>query len=82
MPLSLRSSRTTSWNGTETQTETTMSSYDEGKASREIGYPVENPYKPLMLGDREDRIHREVQRRRWEAGYNNKPDPYPNGYAG
>lgn len=59
-----------------------MNSYERGKQDRERAHTL-NPYRRLTFGvDREDRMQREVNERRWEAGYCGRPDPYPEGWAG
>lgn len=56
-----------------------MNAYIEGKTSQD----TKNPYDRAMgLEDREDRIYREVCRRRWQAGKDGRFDPYPESYAG
>ena len=54
--------------------------YEEGKAA---SLSTRNPYITTFRGGyREDRMEREVAKRRWDAGFQDEPDPYPNGWAG
>ena len=57
------------------------SSYELGQQA--AGSVAQNPYiqKSYCL-DREDRLYIEVQQRRWDAGFEGKDDPYPEGWAG
>jgi hypothetical protein len=60
---------------------TFTNSYEEGKAAAP---GARNPYITTVYqgGDREDRMDREVNRRRWDAGFQGKLDPYPKGWFG
>lgn len=56
-----------------------MNSYEQGKQdkARNLSH---NPYRRLEFGlDREDRMQKEVDGSRWEAGWLGKEDPYPEG---
>jgi hypothetical protein len=55
--------------------------YEEGCMA---GLNATNPYRTHVYQalDREDRMDREVSGRRWQAGAEGRPDPYPDGWAG
>lgn len=50
------------------QTSKTMSPYEEGIQAAKTG--ASNPYGKRWYSEREDRMQQEVDKRRWEAGYN------------
>jgi hypothetical protein len=59
-----------------------LSAFEAGAASKLLGGSKEqNPYIGRHYQYREERMENEVLRRRWDAGFEGKPDPYPGGWA-